>query len=218
MNKEQQRQSYAIARAVRNSQLGRLEGARRLHLELGLNLSSAQFLIYVYLQMCEGAAFKRALSSSDLDFLLDQIRLEEGEKMLAKALTSLRGHIAYREATGVSQRSNRAILLKYEKLLELSNPGSNHDEFIGIPFYVESDGTRTLFLPQLKQQEGFRIGPHGREQSFNDYWAALTALKEMESPTFWRNDSENAPAAVVCSAGQLDEVKRSYLEAQLTRI
>lgn len=218
MDKEQQQQAYAIARAVRNGKIGRLDGARRLHQELGLNLSSAQFLIYVYLHMCEGAAYKRALSSSDLDFFLAQILSEEGAKMPAKALTALRGHIAYREGTGVSQRSNRAILQKYEKLSETTNSGVDDDEFIGIPFYIESDGSKTLFLPQLKHEEGFRIGLNGSEQKFSDYWAALGALKAMESPTFWRESAENARAAVVCETSQVDEVKRSYIEDQLNQM
>lgn len=218
MDKEQQQQAYAIARAVRSGQVGRLDGARRLHQELGLNLSSAQFLIYVYLHMCEGAAYKRALSSSDLDFFVGQIHLEEGEKMLAKALTALRGHIAYREGTGVSQRSNRAILQKYEKILAGINLGANDDEFIGVPFHIESDGSKTLFLPQLKREEGFQVGSNGREQKFSDYWTALSALKAMESPTFWRDSPENGLAAVVCEASQVDEVKRRYIEDQLNQM
>lgn len=218
MNKEQQQQAYTIARAVRDGQVGRLDGARRLHQELGLNLSSAQFLIYVYLHMCEGAAYKRALSSSDLDFFLGQIRIEEGNQMLAKALTALRGHIAYREGTGVSQRSNRAILQKYEKLSEITNLRVDDDEFIGIPFYIESDGSKTLFLPQLKHKEGFQVGSNGSEQKFSDYWAALGALKAMANPTFWRESTENARAAVVCETSQVEEVKRRYIEDQLNRM
>jgi hypothetical protein len=102
-----------------------------------------------------------------------------------------------------------------EKESHTNMSNSSNDEFVQVPFYVESDGTKTLFLPQLKRREGFQIGEKGNERYVRDYWAALEELREMQVPRFRRPNGNNIPGIVACKSGDVDEVKRAYIEEQL---
>ena len=90
----------------------------RLHLSLALNKTSAKILMLVYACLREGRVFKRALSRSDMHYMLSHITAETGAIGLATALKAFRLHISYRESHGVSQKGNRQVLLQHEVHLE----------------------------------------------------------------------------------------------------
>lgn len=92
------------------------------------------------------------------------------------------------------------------------------DEFVHVPFYLEADGEKTLFLPNLRRREGYQIGEKGNERYIGDYWEALGALQEMSVPRFRRPNKNNIFGIVACKPDDYDEVKRSYIEAQLANI
>lgn len=215
MDKTQQELSYATARSVADGHLSPGDGARKLHSEAGLNLGSAQALVYVYMCMRKGVPFKRALSSTDLNYFLEQILQSEGSACCATALEALRGHISYREGMRVSQRANRKILQKYEAILDSAHRTQGNDEFVPVPFFIESDGTKTLFLPGFKRHDGFEIGVGTHQTCVDDYWVALAALRKMPAPAFWRIAGDGNTGVVSCKPTDFDDVKRGYLEVQI---
>jgi hypothetical protein len=85
-------------------------------------------------------------------------------------------------------------------------------EFIKVPFYVETNGEKTLFLPNVKMSKGYQISEKGAERSYNDYWEALAQLCRIPTPRFRRRNKNNIPGIVACKPGNVEEVKRSYLE------
>lgn len=91
----------------------------------------------------------------------------------------------------------------------------DEEEFVSVPFYIESDGSKTLFLPPLKRSGGFQIGEKEKERYIVDYWDALAALREMSVPRFRRPNKSNNFGIVACNPSDFDEVKRRYIEDQL---
>ncbi len=91
-------------------------------------------------------------------------------------------------------------------------------DFVKIPFYIERDGSKTHFLPGLRGSTGYRIGEKGSETLVLDFWEALSAVCAMPTPRFRRRNSEGNPGIVACKAGQLEEVSRAAIEAQLATI
>lgn len=89
------------------------------------------------------------------------------------------------------------------------------DEFIKVPYYIELDGSKTLFLPNVKLTKGYRIGEKGSERYFSGYWEALSELRKMSNPRFRRRNKNNIPGIITCKFGDADEVKRSRIEAEL---
>lgn len=118
MEKEQQAIAYRIARLVRSGDMTQKDGAEELHRDIGIKISSAGFVIYVYLHMCRGDRYKRALSATDSEFLLEKIAEDDGLDSLQLALEAFRLHIEYREASGVVQYSNRSLLREKEQWLQ----------------------------------------------------------------------------------------------------
>ena len=88
-------------------------------------------------------------------------------------------------------------------------------DFVSVPFYVEANGDRTLFLPDLKTTSGYRIGPKGDEVVIPDYWEALRVLSQMNPPRFRRGNSAGNPGIVTCQSDDVLEVKKTYLEKLL---
>ncbi|GAO35627.1 hypothetical protein SCT_1018 [Sulfuricella sp. T08] len=91
-----------------------------------------------------------------------------------------------------------------------------NDEFIKVPYYIEPDGSKTLFLPSVRLTKGYRIGEKGSERYISDYWEALTELRKLSAPRFRRRNKNNIPGIVTCKFGDIDEVKRSCIEDELT--
>jgi len=92
---------------------------------------------------------------------------------------------------------------------------SGKEGFVHVPFYLEADGSKTLFLPHLTRRDGFQIGEKGNERYIRDYWDALAALQDMSVPRFRRPNRNNIPGIIACKPGDYDEVKREYIEEQL---
>ncbi len=91
------------------------------------------------------------------------------------------------------------------------------DDFVLVPFYVESDGSKTFFLPELKRSKGYQIGAKGREEYWQDYWAALSRLIEMDSPKFRRKNKNNIAGIVSCNVGDVEEVSRKFIEEEFAK-
>lgn len=88
------------------------------------------------------------------------------------------------------------------------------EKFVKVPFYVETDGNKTFFLPDLKRPKGFQIGAKGEEVYFEDYWEALAKLMAMSPPKFRRKNKNSIPGIVSCKQGDVEDVKLSFIEAQ----
>lgn len=91
------------------------------------------------------------------------------------------------------------------------------ERFIKVPFYLEADGSKTFFLPDLKRPKGFQIGAKGEEVYVEDYWQALSNLMAMKTVRFRRRNKENIPGVVTCRPGAVEEVKRSFIERELSK-
>jgi hypothetical protein len=91
------------------------------------------------------------------------------------------------------------------------------ERFIKVPFYTESDGGKTFFLPNLKRPKGFQIGPKGGEVYLEDYWQALSKLMAMKSPKFRRKNSKGNAGIVTCEPGAVEEVRIDFIEEQLSK-
>lgn len=89
--------AYAVARQVFHSTLSPTEGANKIHSDSGMNVNSARDHIYVYKHLRLGLEFQRGLSSSDIDYYLSKIKVDEGSQSLQLALYSLWRHIKYYE-------------------------------------------------------------------------------------------------------------------------
>jgi hypothetical protein len=89
---------------------------------------------------------------------------------------------------------------------------SDKPRFVKVPFYVEQDGGKTLFLPSLATTSGFWIGPKGEERCVPNYWDALNEVSAMSTPRFRRENAAGNRGIVACKAGDVEEVKASYIE------
>ena len=93
------------------------------------------------------------------------------------------------------------------------------ESFVKVPYYVEADGSKTHFLPRLRQKNGsYRIGEKGQEQVIADYWEALDRICAMETPRFRRKNAAGNAGIVSCRSGQVEEVSRGAIEEELTQV
>lgn len=91
------------------------------------------------------------------------------------------------------------------------------EKFIKVPFYIEADGKKTFFLPDLKRPKGFQIGAKGEEEYCEDYWEALSKLMAMKTPRFRRKNINNIAGIVACKSGDVEEVKLGFIEELLAK-
>ena len=91
------------------------------------------------------------------------------------------------------------------------------EEFVRTPFYMEQDGSKTVFLPDCRASGRFKIGPKGREEQLADYWTALSRLNSMQIPRFRRRNIEGNFGIVKCEAGAFIDVRRDFIEKTLTK-
>lgn len=109
LSEDEQEFAYRTARDAGGGLISVKEAAAAISAASGIPLTSATILIKVYEALTRGLVFKRALSSSDMNYLLTRIFEDEGAIVLTKALRALELHIAYREGANVAQHAMRQI-------------------------------------------------------------------------------------------------------------
>ncbi|KWF30942.1 hypothetical protein [Burkholderia pseudomultivorans] len=92
------------------------------------------------------------------------------------------------------------------------------EKFTSVPYYVEADGSKTFFLPDLLRTKGYQVGTKNRERYFADYWDALAFLKDMDKPAFRRRNGNGIAGIVTCDHGNVEEVSISYLQRLLAAV
>ena len=90
-------------------------------------------------------------------------------------------------------------------------------EYVKVPFKREKDGTKTFFLPDCRLTKGYEIGARDKDKQrdIQDYWEALEKVSKMANPRFRRKNKNGIPGTVTCDAGDVEEVKRAYIEAMI---
>jgi len=88
-------------------------------------------------------------------------------------------------------------------------------EFFKVPFYIESDGSKTHFLPGLLETRGYQVGKKGSEIWVLDYWDALAAVWAMPQPRFRRRNSAGNAGLITCKQDHFEDVSKTAIEAQL---
>ena len=91
-------------------------------------------------------------------------------------------------------------------------------EYVKVPFKRETDGTKTFFLPDCRLTKGYEIGARDKdkERGIQDYWVALDKVRNMPSPRFRRKNKSGIPGTVTCEYGDVEEVKRTYIESMIS--
>jgi hypothetical protein len=89
-------------------------------------------------------------------------------------------------------------------------------EFVKVPFKLEADGAKTFFLPDCRMAKGYEIGARGKdkERGIQNYWVALEKLMTMPQPRFRRRNENGIFGTVTCSPGDVEEVSRTFIEAE----
>jgi len=109
----------------------RLTDAQNRLVEAGLNRNSAADLIYGLKHLLDGEGYERKLSVAVTDDFLSWVARDFGEEKLLNAISALRQHIEY--YSGLSKtpmRAHRAVLAKYEALVETGEGFINYPEEI----------------------------------------------------------------------------------------
>ena len=90
-------------------------------------------------------------------------------------------------------------------------------EYVKVPFKREIDGSKTFFLPDCRLTKGYEIGARDKdkERGIQSYWEALEKVSKMANPRFRRKNKNGIPGTVTCDAGDVEEVKRAYIEAMI---
>ncbi|MDP3108669.1 hypothetical protein [Hydrogenophaga sp.] len=88
-------------------------------------------------------------------------------------------------------------------------------QFVRVPFYIESNGDKTHFLPSCRTSKGYRIGSKGDEQLIEDYWEALRLVMEMQVRRFRRPNSKGNFGIVKCETENVEEVSHAKIEEQI---
>ncbi len=93
------------------------------------------------------------------------------------------------------------------------------NQFVSVPFKLEADGTKTLFLPDCRMTKGYEIGQrgHDKEKYIQSYWDALDKLMKMGQPRFRRRNKNGVFGTVTCESGDVEEVKRSFIESEIQK-
>lgn len=160
MNRSQQDFAYQIAKSVRDAELSKKDGIVKIHQEIGLNISSARYVIEVFIHMSKGEIYTRALNASDSDYLLEKIASDESVDALRLALQAFRLHIEYREGMGVIQKKNREILYRYEQFLaEKSSSSSNETIEMHTLILQFEERVRASLISAKARRERLRSAP-----------------------------------------------------------
>ncbi|MBY4869287.1 hypothetical protein K6W76_22700 [Burkholderia anthina] len=112
----------------------------------------------------------------------------------------------------------RALVTSTGVPVPASRSGPPTEGFTSVPYYVEADGSKTFFLPDLKRTKGYQVGTKNRERYFADYWDALAFLKDMHKPAFRRRNGNGIAGIVTCDHGNSEDVSISYLQRLLVAV
>jgi hypothetical protein len=90
------------------------------------------------------------------------------------------------------------------------------EEFVKVPYKLEEDGTKTLFLPNCRMGKGYEIGARHKDKEIGiqSYWEALEKLINMEKARFRRKNKNGIFGTVTCNPSHFEEVKTSYIESE----
>lgn len=90
------------------------------------------------------------------------------------------------------------------------------EQFVNVPFKIEKDGSKTFFLPDCRNTNGYEIGARDKdkERGIQDYWIALEKLLAMPQPRFRRRNKNGNSGTVTCAPGDVEEVSRAYIESE----
>ncbi|MDP3108670.1 hypothetical protein [Hydrogenophaga sp.] len=93
-------------------------------------------------------------------------------------------------------------------------------EFVKVPFHIESDGSKTFFLPDCRLGVGYEIGQRNvdKQKHIQSYWDALEKLMQMSTPRFRRPNKNGTPGTVTCQFGDVEEISRSFIEAERVKV
>lgn len=91
------------------------------------------------------------------------------------------------------------------------------NEFVEVPYYMEKDGKKTFFLPNLRMASGYRVGAKGAEKTFHSYWDALEYLHSMGPPIFRRPNGNGNFGGVKCEPDAREQVSRAFIESELAK-
>lgn len=93
-------------------------------------------------------------------------------------------------------------------------------EFVKVPFKREKDGSKTFFFPVCRLKGGYEIGRRDvdKERYIQNYWDALAKVVAMSTPRFRRPNKNGTPGTVTCEPGDVEEVSRSFLEAERAKV
>ena len=69
------------------------------------------------------------------------------------------------------------------------------------PVFVPHDGDGRAFLPDVKTPGGYVLGSKGAEEKFDDFWAALNRLQEMDTPRWRRPSTGSGRPSIVIGKG-----------------
>lgn len=93
-------------------------------------------------------------------------------------------------------------------------------DFVKVPFYVESDGSKTFFLPNCRLEGGYEIGQRDvdKDKHIQSYWEALDKLMAMATPRFRRRNKNGTPGTVTCRLGDVEEISREFIDAERVKV
>ena len=90
------------------------------------------------------------------------------------------------------------------------------NDMVAIPFKIEADGTKTLFLPECRLLMGYEIGARhkDKQKGIQNYWDALDKLLAMSQPRFRRKNKKGIRGTVTCNFGDRELVSRSFIDSE----
>jgi len=130
IERPQYEEAYRLGKEVYAERM-RLTDAQDRLVETGLNRNSAADFIYGLKHLLDGEGYERKLSVAATDDFLSWIARDSGEEKLLNAISALRQHIEYYSALSKTpMRAHRAVLAKYEGLVETGEGFVNYPEEI----------------------------------------------------------------------------------------
>ena len=97
---EMSKGAYSVAKKIYAGKLSRNAGKQEIAKTTGMNETSAQAFITIFLGMMEGKTYKRAFNNETNRFLLESIKVDYGDQYFIRALSAAQKHIDYYSTLG----------------------------------------------------------------------------------------------------------------------